>query len=38
MVSFEKVVHKFQKLDEFLKILANISKTPKETFLKDKIR
>lgn len=37
MVSFEKVVHKFQQLDEFLKILAKISKTPKETFLKDKI-
>jgi uncharacterized protein YutE (UPF0331/DUF86 family) len=37
MVSFEKVVHKFQQLDEYLKILATISKTPKETFLKDKI-
>ena len=37
MVSFEKVVNKFQQLDEFLKILAKISKTPKETFLKDKI-
>ena len=37
MVSFEKVVHKFQQLDEYLKILAKISKTPKETFLKDKI-
>ena len=37
MVSFEKVIHKFQKLDEFLKILAKISKTPEETFLKDKI-
>jgi len=37
MVSFEKIVNKFQQLDEFLKILAKISKTPKETFLKDKI-
>ena len=37
MVSFEKVVQKFQQLDEYLKILAKISKTPKETFLKDKI-
>jgi uncharacterized protein YutE (UPF0331/DUF86 family) len=37
MVSFEKVVHKFQQLDEYLKILAKISKTSKETFLKDKI-
>ena len=37
MVSFEKVVHKFQQIDEYLKILAKISKTPKETFLKDKI-
>ncbi|MCJ7538473.1 MAG: DUF86 domain-containing protein, partial [Desulfobacterales bacterium] len=37
MVSFEKVVHKFQQFDEYLKILAKISKTPKETFLKDKI-
>jgi len=37
MVSFEKVVHKFQQLDEYLKILEKISKTPKETFLIDKI-
>jgi len=37
MVSFEKIVHKFQQLDEYLKLLAKISKTPKETFLKDKI-
>jgi uncharacterized protein YutE (UPF0331/DUF86 family) len=37
MVSFEKVLHKFQQVDEYLKILAKISKTPKETFLKDKI-
>lgn len=33
MVSFEKVVYKFQQLDEYLKILTKISKTPKETFL-----
>ena len=37
MVSFEKVVQKFQQLDEYLKILEKISKTPKETFLIDKI-
>ncbi len=37
MVSIEKVVHKFQQLDEYLKILEKISKTPKETFLIDKI-
>ena len=37
MVSFEKVVNKFQQVDEYLKILTKISKTPKETFLKDKI-
>jgi uncharacterized protein YutE (UPF0331/DUF86 family) len=37
MVSFEKVVLKFQQLDEYLEILTKISKTPKETFLKDKI-
>lgn len=37
MVSFEKVVHKFQQLDEYLKILEKISKTPKETFLTDNI-
>ena len=37
MVSFEKVVHKFQQLDEYLKILEKISKTPKQTFLIDKI-
>ncbi|MGD9384876.1 MAG: DUF86 domain-containing protein [Desulfobacterales bacterium] len=37
MVLFEKVVTKFQQLDEYLEILAKISKTPEETFLKDKI-
>lgn len=37
MVSVEKVVHKFQQLDEFLKILKKISKTPQENFLKDNI-
>ncbi len=37
MVSFEKVIHKFQQLDEYLGILKKISKTPQETFLKDKI-
>jgi uncharacterized protein YutE (UPF0331/DUF86 family) len=37
MVSLEKVILKFQQLDEYLSILRKISKTPKETFLKDKI-
>ena len=37
MVSFEKVIHKFQQLDEYLGVLKKISKTPQETFLKDKI-
>jgi hypothetical protein len=37
MVSFEKVIRKFQQLDEYLAILKVISQTPQETFLKDKI-
>ena len=37
MISFEKVVRKFQQLDEYLEILRAISQTPQETFLKDKI-
>ena len=37
MVSFEKVIRKFQQLDEYLAILKAISQTPQETFLKDKI-
>jgi uncharacterized protein YutE (UPF0331/DUF86 family) len=37
MVSIEKVILKFQRLDEFLSILRKISKTPKESFLTDKI-
>ena len=37
MVSFEKVVRKFQQLDEYLRILQAISKTPQEAYLKDKI-
>jgi uncharacterized protein YutE (UPF0331/DUF86 family) len=37
MVSFEKVIRKFQQLDEYLAILKTISQTPQETFLKDKI-
>ena len=37
MVSFEKVVRKFQQLDEYLEILSGISNTPRETFLKDKV-
>lgn len=37
MVSFEKVIYKFQQLDEYLSLLKKISRTPQETFLKDKI-
>jgi uncharacterized protein YutE (UPF0331/DUF86 family) len=37
MISFEKVVRKFQQLDEYLEILRAISQTPQKTFLKDKI-
>ena len=37
MVSFEKVIRKFQQLDEYIGILRAISQTPQETFLKDKI-
>ena len=37
MVSFEKIIRKFQQLDEYLVILKAISQTPQETFLKDKI-
>ena len=37
MVSFEKVIYKFQQLDEYLSLLKKISGTPQETFLKDKI-
>jgi uncharacterized protein YutE (UPF0331/DUF86 family) len=37
MVSFEKIIRKFQQLDEYLAILKAISRTPQETFLKDKI-
>jgi hypothetical protein len=35
MVSFEKVVRKFQQLDEYLEILRAISQTPQKTFLKE---
>lgn len=37
MVLIEKILTKFQQIDEYLSILRTISKTPKETFLKDKI-
>lgn len=37
MVSFEKVIYKFQQLDEYIGLLQIISRTPKENFLKDKI-
>ena len=36
-VSFEKVIRKFQQLDEYIEILQAISQTPQETFVKDKI-
>ena len=37
MVLIKKVLSKFRQIDEYLSILRKISKTPKETFLKDKI-
>jgi uncharacterized protein YutE (UPF0331/DUF86 family) len=37
MVSFEKVIYKFQQIDEYLGLLQIISRTPEEQFLKDKI-
>jgi len=37
MLSFEKVIYKFQQLDEYLGLLQIISKTPMENFLKDKM-
>lgn len=37
MVSFEKVIQKFQQLDESLRLLKKISDTPKDIFIKDKI-
>ena len=37
MVLIEKVLLKFQQIDEYLSILRKISKTTKETFLIDKI-
>ena len=37
MVSLEKIIQKFQQLDEFLRLLKKISKTPINSFLKDKL-
>ncbi len=37
MVSLEKIIQKFQQLDEFLRLLKKISKTPIKSFLKDKV-
>lgn len=37
MVLIEKVLSKFQQMDEYLSILKKISKTPREAFLMDKI-
>ena len=37
MVSLEKIIQKFQQLDEFLRLLKKISKTPINLFLKDKL-
>jgi uncharacterized protein YutE (UPF0331/DUF86 family) len=37
MVLLEKVTRKFLQLDEYLGLLRDISKTPLESFLKDKI-
>jgi uncharacterized protein YutE (UPF0331/DUF86 family) len=37
MASAEKITYKFSQLDEFLKILKGIQRTPLDVFLKDKI-
>jgi uncharacterized protein YutE (UPF0331/DUF86 family) len=37
MVSIEKIMDKFSRLDEYLAILKGMRKTPLERFLKDKI-
>jgi len=37
VVSIEKIVQKFNQLDEYLGLLRNISKTPIKDFLNDKI-
>jgi len=37
MVSLEKIIQKFQQLDEFLRLLKKISKIPIKSFLKDKL-
>lgn len=37
MVLIEKVLSKFQQMDEYLSILKKISKTSKDAFLMDKI-
>ena len=37
MVSLEKIIQKFQQLDEFLRLLKKISETPIKSFLKDKL-
>jgi len=37
MVSIEKIILKFQRLDEYLSVLEKISKTSKDDFLTDKI-
>ena len=37
MVIQEKIIQKFMQLDEYLKLIDQISKTPGKQFLKDKI-
>jgi uncharacterized protein YutE (UPF0331/DUF86 family) len=37
MVSVEKIIYKFSRLDEFLAILKGMQSTPLDVFLKDKI-
>ena len=37
MVSSEKILQKFTLLEEYLQLLQEISKTPKDHFLRDKI-
>lgn len=37
MASVEKITYKFSQLDEFLRILKGMQRTPLDVFLKDKI-
>jgi uncharacterized protein YutE (UPF0331/DUF86 family) len=37
MISFEKILKKFSRLDEYLTIFQKISETPRDEFIQDKI-